>query len=244
MSRLIVLQHLEREGPGLFAKIAEERGMNLFVFRLDKGESLPKLNKGDLLLVLGGPMGVKDINNLKFPWLSEELDLIKDSLNRGIGIIGICLGAQLLAHAAGGDVEVLLAESSSKPLPEVGWDKIFFKDEWEKKLGSSFIEASFNVLHWHGDRILLPPSAELIASSDFCKEQFFNIGSSAFGLQFHVEIDDEMVSRWINEDGEFINSALGVDAELILQKQQKEYGKKTLQRRLFFVRRLFDMVDF
>ena len=76
MSRLIILQHLEREGPGLFARIAEERGINFFIFRLDKGELIPKLEKGDLLLVLGGPMGVKDINNINFPWLSEEFDVI------------------------------------------------------------------------------------------------------------------------------------------------------------------------
>ncbi len=244
MPRLIALQHLEREGPGLFSKIAEERGMDLFIFRLDEKESLPKLEKGDLLLVLGGPMGVKDINNLNFPWLSGELDLIKDALKMKIGIIGVCLGAQLLAHAAGGGVEILLAESSFNPLPEVGWGDIFFKDEWENESRNFLTEDSFKVLHWHGDRILLPPSSELIASSHCCKEQFFKIGPSAFGLQFHVEIEDEMVSRWINEDSEFIKSALGENAELILRKQQKECGNKTLQSRLLFLRRLFDLIGF
>ena len=71
MSRLIVLQHIEREGPGLFVQIAEERGFNLCTFRLDLGDSLPELAKGDLLLVLGGPMGVRDIVNPNFLWLKK-----------------------------------------------------------------------------------------------------------------------------------------------------------------------------
>ena len=107
MSRLLVLQHLEREGPGLFIQIAENLGFSVCIFRLDLGDSLPELRDGDLLLVLGGPMGVRDIGNYSYPWLINEVDLIKDALNKKIGIIGICLGAQLLAYAAGGTVEVL-----------------------------------------------------------------------------------------------------------------------------------------
>ncbi len=244
MARLVVLQHLEREGPGLFARIAEERGMNLCIFRLDQGSSLPELLNGDLLLVLGGPMGVRDINNSKFPWMDAELDLIHSALTKNIRVIGICLGAQLLAHAAGGDVEVLMGESSSNPLPEVGWGNIFFNGKWKKELGSSFRGGSLNVLHWHGDRILLPPSAELIASSNACKEQLFKIGPFAYGLQFHIEIDDEMVAQWINEDVKFITSALGEDAQVTLQKQQQQYGNKTLERRLFLLRRIFDLIGF
>ncbi len=244
MPRLVILQHLEREGPGLFAKIAKERGMTLSLYRLDQGVSLPQLVNDDLLLVLGGPMGVRDINNLNFPWLSEELHFIKDALKNEIRIIGICLGAQLLAYAAGGDIEILLDDSSSLPLPEVGWGTVFFTDKWKNLLGSLFVEDPFKVLHWHGDRIVLPPSAELIASSNCCNEQFFKIGAGAFGLQFHVEIDNSMVEKWINEDTKFIRFALGLNAEFILREQQKLYGKNTIERRLFFLRRLFDLIGF
>ncbi len=244
MSRLVVLQHLEREGPGLFTKIAKERGMSLSIFRLDQGDPLPELEKEDLLLVLGGPMGIRDINDPTCLWMSEELDLIKDALSKQIAIIGVCLGAQLLAHADGGEVEILLEKPSLQPLPEVGWKPIYFNDQGEKESWGSFFESPFNVLHWHGDRILLPSSAELIASSNRCKEQLFKIGSFAYGLQFHVEIEDEMVNRWINDDTEFIKSALGENAELILRKQQKVYGNKTLNNRLCFLRKIFELIRF
>ena len=125
MSRLLVLQHLERERPGLFVNLAEERGLSVCTFRLDLGDSLPELRNGDLLLVLGGPMGIRDIGTSTYPWLVEEIGLIKEALNQGVGLIGVCLGAQLLAYAAGGDVELIQDEESHQPLAEIGWDNIF-----------------------------------------------------------------------------------------------------------------------
>jgi len=242
MSRLLVLQHIEREGPGLFLQIAKTKGFSVCIFRLDLGDSLPELNNGDLLLVLGGPMGIRDIGNPNFPWLIKEVDLIKEALNQEIGIIGVCLGAQLLAYAAGGDVEVLKAGIPPQPLAEIGWHSVsshVFKDD--NKI-TTLLDEPFPVLHWHGDRILLPTLAELIASSCRCKEQLFKIGSLAYGIQFHVEIENEMVDRWIEEDKNFVLSALGRDGQSILRKQQIEYGDKTREARLDFLKTLIDLV--
>ncbi len=244
MPRLVVLQNLGREGPGLFTKIAKEREMEVSIYRLDQGVQLPKLIKGDLLLVLGGPMGIRDLNNATFSWLSDEYYLVKDALEKEINIVGVCLGAQLLAHSAGGDVEVLLDKDTCKPLPEVGWETVSFKEEVIDKLWRPFLGIDFPVLHWHGDRILLPSCAELLASSKRCNEQFFKIGSFAYGLQFHIEIDNRMIDIWINQDYEFIRSALGGNADLILKNQQKLYGNQTLQSRLFFLRRIFDALGY
>tara|TARA_Y100001968_G_scaffold126854_1_gene115762 strand:+ start:1929 stop:2660 length:732 start_codon:yes stop_codon:yes gene_type:complete len=242
MSRLIVLQHLERERPGLFVNLAMERGFSVCTFRLDQGDSLPELKNGDLLLVLGGPMGIRDIGTATYPWLIEEVGLIKKALNQGIGIIGVCLGAQLLAYAAGGNVEILQEEVSHQPLAEIGWDNIYPQTSDNNSKLTTLLANPFPVLHWHGDRILLPKNAELIASSRRCKEQLFSIGSLAYGLQFHVEIDDEIVKTWISEDQKFISSALGVDGQSILQQQQKEFGCKTLASRLEFLNILFDQL--
>ena len=243
MSRLLVLQHIEREGPGLFLQIAKEKGFSVCIFRLDLGDPLPEVNHGDLLLVLGGPMGIRDIGNPNFPWLKKEVDLIKEALNHKIGIIGVCLGAQLLAYAAGGDVEVLVQGMPPQPLAEIGWhivsSNVFKKDN---KI-TTLLGKPFPVLHWHGDRILLPTSAELIASSVRCKEQLFQIGSLAYGIQFHVEIENEMVNRWIEEDKNFVFSALGRDGRSILKKQQKENGNKTLESRLEFLNTLIDLLS-
>tara|TARA_B100000965_G_scaffold406771_1_gene448328 strand:- start:1326 stop:2057 length:732 start_codon:yes stop_codon:yes gene_type:complete len=242
MSRLLVLQHLGREGPGFFIPIAEERGLDVYIFRLDLGESLPELRKGDLLLVLGGPMGLKDIVNPKFPWLNKEVDLIKEALDQEVGVIGVCLGAQLLAYAAGGDVEPLKKRISHKPLAEIGWYPIFSNELSKKNKLSKFLANPFPVLHWHGDRILLPTSADLIASSRRCKEQLFQIGSLAYGLQFHVEINNKMIKRWIEEDKKFISDNLGIGGHSILERQQKKYGEKTLEARLEFLKILIDLV--
>ena len=101
----------------------------------------------------------------------------------------------------------------------------------------------FPVLHWHRDRILLPNKAELIASSSRCKEQLFKIGSFAYGIQFHIEIDNEMVNNWIEDDNEFIFSALGKDGQSILRQQQNEFGNKTIEARLEFLNTLIDLVS-
>ena len=243
MSRLLVLQHLERERPGLFVNLAEERGFSVCTFRMDLGDSLPELKNGDLLLVLGGPMGIRDIGTSSYPWLIKEVDLIKEALNQGVGLIGVCLGAQLLAYAAGGDVEMLQEEASHQPFAEIGWDNLFPQSLENNCKLTTLLGHLFPVLHWHGDRILLPNSAELIASSYRCKEQLFRIGSSAYGMQFHVEIDDEMVNTWITEDQKFISSALGADGQSILKDQQKEFGPKTLESRLEFLSTLFDLLS-
>ena len=99
-------------------------------------------------------------------------------------------------------------------------------------------------MHWHGDRILLPATAELIASSTRCEEQLFRIGSMAYGLQFHIEVENKMVNRWIEEDTKFIFSALGNNGKSILKKQQNEFGDKTLEARLEFIHTLIDLVSY
>ena len=243
MSRLLVLQHLEREGPGLFLQIAKERGLTVCTFRLDIGDSLPEICSGDVLLVLGGPMGIRDIGNPIYPWLIKEVDLIKEALNQEVGIIGVCLGAQLLAYAAGGDVEVLEDGISHQPLAEIGWHHIASQGfKKANKLGE-LLGKHFPVLHWHGDRILLPANAELIASSSRCEEQLFKIGTLAYGIQFHIEIDDDMVDRWIDEDKEFVFSSLGKHGKSRLKKQQEKYGKETLEARLKVLNKLLDLVS-
>ncbi len=241
MKRLLVLQHLEIEGPGLFYQIAKEREMNVEIIRLDLGNDLPKTNNDDLLLIMGGPMGVKDIGSIKYPWLKSERDFIKSELKKNTRIIGVCLGAQLLANAAGGDVEILKYGSPPKPMPEIGWSQVFFKHS--KNDFNKFCGTPFEVLHWHGDRILLPKKAELIASSKRCKEQFFKIGDLAYGLQFHIESRKDMTERWINGDKLFINKALGPKGQEILRKEEKQFGEKTILKRKLLISKLFNLLS-
>ena len=186
MKRLFVIKHVEIEGPGLFSKIAKERGFEVKILQFRLEENPPKLNIGDILLILGGPMGVKDIGSKKYPWIEKEVEFLKSLLKKDIGIIGVCLGAQLLAYAAGGDVEILKTGLPSRPSPEIGWSEISSLDYKSKDEMSLILKKPMKVLHWHSDRILLPKNIEILASSKKCKEQLFKIKDKVYGLQFHV----------------------------------------------------------
>ena len=126
-------------------------------------------------------------------------------------------------------------------MPEIGWSQVFLKQS-NKKL-NKFCETPFYVLHWHGDRILLPKNAELIASSKRCEEQFFKIGDSAYGLQFHIESTKEMTERWINEDKLFIKKGLGPKGQSILREEEKKFGEKTIKQRKLLINKLFNLLS-
>ena len=239
MRTLHVLQHLEREGPGLFKRVAEEKGFKTKIYRIDFGDKLPIVKKNDLILILGGPMGLEDISSAKFAWLKDEVNLIKKSIKDNIGILGICLGAQLLAYASGGKIEKLLGGKPLKLMPEVGWSEILLNND--SKYNQIFKEPLYG-LHWHSDRIILPPNAELIASSKRCKEQLFKISDSCFGIQFHIEYEDKMIKKWIKEDYQFINNALGPEGQKILLKQNNLYGNKTINQRILLINKLIDLI--
>tara|TARA_Y100001968_G_scaffold592_1_gene466 strand:+ start:1139 stop:1879 length:741 start_codon:yes stop_codon:yes gene_type:complete len=241
MKKLIVFQHLEIESPGMFSDIAKERGFEVEVFRLDLEESLPLIELGDILLILGGPMGIKDIGDNKYPWLKKEVEFIRSILLKDIGIIGVCLGAQLLAYASGGDVEVLKSGIPLKPCAEIGWSEISSKNINSEDQISLILKKPMQVLHWHADRILLPREAELIASSKLCREQLFKIRDKAYGLQFHVESDQKMINRWIENNKEFINLYLGEKGQEILREEEEKMEDLTKNSRIKFINLLFDL---
>jgi len=241
INRLLVLQHLEIEGPGLFKQIAKERDLKIEIVRLDKKYNLPQTKKGDLILIMGGPMGVKDIGSDKYSWLKLERDFIRRELENKRPIIGVCLGAQLIASAAGGDVEILKYGYPPQELPEIGWSQIFI-DKSSSDFKAIF-EDPFYVLHWHGDRILLPNKAVLIASSARCKEQFFRIGDYAYGLQFHIETTEAMINKWIKEDKEFVLKGLGSNGQEFLREENKKYSDKTFLKRKLFINKLFELLE-
>ena len=103
----------------------------------------------------------------------------------------------------------------------------------------SDIDYKIYALHWHGDRILLPKSAQLLASSDRCKEQMFKIGRNAYGLQFHIEVDFNDVERWIVEDIDFVQNALGEEGSTLLGNQNIKYCESSKDNRLQLIRNIF-----
>ena len=242
MKKLLVLKNIDREGPGLFQKVAKEKGFLPEIYNLSLGDELPEPKKDDLILIMGGPMGVRDINNKKYFWLREETKFIKRAIENKIYIIGVCLGAQLLAHILGGKIVPLKDELNIANKPELGWSDIYSLSEKYNDISNLSIKEPLKVLHWHGDRIILPAQADLLASSVRCKEQFFKIGDNIFGLQFHIETVGLMTDEWIENDKKFIISGLGQNGQKILINQCKEFGSSTLTKRVLFIEKLFNKI--
>lgn len=167
---LSLIQHHPAEEPGSIALWAEARGLTLKVFRADLGE-LPPISAAPVI-ILGGPYE----SNAGPDWLGEERKWLAASLTQGAPVFAICLGAQLLARALGGDVR-RMADT------ETGWTNVTFADGHSMK-----------VLEWHEDAIDLPPGARLLASSARCEQQMYSVGSTRVGLQFHPEWNSESVA--------------------------------------------------
>jgi GMP synthase-like glutamine amidotransferase len=212
MKRAIVLQHLHREGPGYIAELCTRRGLAVETRHLDRGEPVPEsLAVGDLLVVMGGSMGVGDVGKPEYPYLEREIALLREVLAADQPVLGVCLGSQLLAAAAGSRVypnQRADAMGIFRPAHEVGFGDVRLLGR-EREPALAGLGDRLLVLHWHGDTFDLPTDAVRLAESDLCANQAFRIGSRAYGLQFHVETDADLVRAWAEEDAEFAASALG-----------------------------------
>ncbi len=183
----VVLQHVAAEGPGLIGALAAERRLALDVRRMDRGDPVPPAREAGGVIVLGGPMGVYEA--AAHPHLAAEQSLLAEACDRGLPVLGVCLGAQLLAAALG-------ARVSRGPAPEIGAGAVTLTAEGSRDpvLGPS--GPAFPVFHWHGDTFDLPPGATLLASSAAYPHQAFRVGERVYGFQFHVEVDRALAHAW------------------------------------------------
>jgi GMP synthase (glutamine-hydrolysing) len=204
---LIILQHLELEGPGRLAPLALARGWTLEIRHLYSGDPVPQhVQAGEALVVMGGPMGVGDLTDPRWPFLAKEVAALASLVPSGAPVLGICLGAQLIAHALGARVAPLLIGDPPVRHREVGWGAVSFHGDDPVLAG---MPAALDVLHWHGDAFALPPGAVRLASTLACPEQMFRFGSRTFALQFHLEVEPDEIARWTREDADFVRSANG-----------------------------------
>ncbi len=173
--RVQVLQHVPFEGLGSIASWLEERHADVVITRSYVGDPLPTPGDADLVIALGGPMSVTD--DKEHPWLAEERLFLERAVRVGGAVLGICLGAQLLASALGADV----VPGAHK---EIGWFPVRAEARGADVIA---LPETFEAFHWHGDTFGLPPGAVHVASSRACRHQGFQVGRRTIGLQFHLE---------------------------------------------------------
>jgi len=186
--RLHYLQHVPFEGPGHIADLARELGFDVTGTMLYDGGALPDISYFDFLVVMGGPMGVHDEE--LYPWLAEEKNFIGRSIKAGRTVLGVCLGAQLIASALGAGVR-------KARYREIGWYTLSRTPEACDTALGRVLPESFTAFHWHGDTFDVPRGAVHLLRSAGCGNQAFVHDGRVLALQFHLETTAETVSRLI-----------------------------------------------
>ncbi|HEY7119400.1 MAG TPA: type 1 glutamine amidotransferase [Tepidisphaeraceae bacterium] len=249
MSKAIVLQHVEAEGPGRIVTVFRDFGIPIELRRLYKGDEVPTdLDEVRCLIVLGGPMGVADVGKSQYPFLDKEVETLKRMVQRDRPVLGICLGAQLMAHAAGArvfaNVKMVPAERHGDPpkpaepltpLPELGWAPINLPFPGGTEPIVFGCHDGMEVFHWHFDTFDLPklpapanpappPAPQpptgsvLISSTRLCKNQAFRFKNRLFGFQFHIEATPEIIRAMVAAGKDDINKVLGPGGDAAILK--------------------------
>jgi GMP synthase (glutamine-hydrolysing) len=218
MKQAVAIRHVHFEDLGTFGPVIEENGYRIRY--ADAGlDDLGAIDAAapDLFVILGGPIGAYEED--KYPFLETELALIARRLDSGRPILGLCLGAQLMARAMG-------AEVRPGPAKEIGWGPLTLTGAG--KAGPLRHLGSEPVMHWHGDMFDLPPGAECLASTEICPNQAFSRGPAVFGCQFHPEVAVNGFERWLIGHAAEI-AAVGLSPN-VLRRETELYGPAAAKR--------------
>ncbi|MDB5255342.1 MAG: hypothetical protein JWM14_37 [Chitinophagaceae bacterium] len=198
------LQHVPFEDLGALEQWVVKPGNRVTSTRLYEDIRLPFVDLFDVLIIMGGPMSVHDEDRHR--WLLAEKELIRKALDKGKKVIGICLGAQLIA-------EVLGASVSLNPVAEIGWFDVELSDEALKQPVFQGFNKSITPFHWHGETFTLPAQAIAIGKSAACPSQGFLWNNQVLALQFHLEITQEGITALLNncredlKEGPYVQAA-------------------------------------
>ena len=187
---VVVLQHVAVEGPGRIADALDRAQRDWRVVALHDAEPVPDADGLDGLVVMGGPMGVADTD--RYPHLAHEIALVRDCVDAGVPVLGVCLGAQLLAAALGADVR-------PGTQIELGWHDVTLTADGRHDPVLGRLPRRFAPLHWHGDVFDLPPAATALAGSELTPLQAFRSGRGCYGLLFHLEASHGQVAAMAAE---------------------------------------------
>lgn len=191
---VIFLTHSEHASPGAVGEALARRGLRGAICCPMRGDSLPRLSEGRAngavaTVVFGGPQCLSEIE--RYPYLRAEIDWIGAQVRAGAPMLGICLGAQMIASALGASVG-----PHPTGLKEIGYHPIR-----STASGRHLFDDGFHAYQWHGEGFELPEGADLLATGELFQNQAFCIGPSTYGLQFHPEMTGAIMERWIASDG-------------------------------------------
>jgi GMP synthase-like glutamine amidotransferase len=194
MPNCLVVQHVAPEPAFAIADALVAAGVDVDTRRAFSGDDIPSDSSGfDGVVVMGGPMSATSCEG--FPSRDTEVSLLADALRAGIPTLGICLGAQILAIAAGGAV------TRNSYGPEIGWAPVHLAPSGADDRLFAGVPPTVTVLHWHGETLEVPPSGQLLMSSKAYPNQAFRIGDVAWGLQFHLEVTEAAVDGFLDAFG-------------------------------------------
>jgi GMP synthase-like glutamine amidotransferase len=210
--RIHSLQHVAFEDIGSMTRDFQRRGYSLSSTHWYLGDDAPNLDSFDALIVMGGPMGIYD--EAIYPWLAQEKQLIKAAIAANKIVLGICLGAQLIADALG-------AKVTRNHHKEIGWLPLYAHQSAIQHPLAQLLATPTAVFHWHGDTFALPPQATALAYSEACAQQAFCYGDKVYGFQFHLETTPASAQALIHHCGADIDgSRYTQGAEQILANTQ------------------------
>lgn len=185
---ILIIKHVDIEGPGLIENCLKQENILYQILNLNSNIHLPKLDDFTHLVILGGPMNVYEED--RYPFLKDEDLFIKEAIQRRKRILGICLGAQLIAKALG-------AKVFKAPVKEIGWYDVSLTRIGSRDPLFSNLPKRFPVFQWHEDTFETPKAGKLVATSSLVPHQAFRYGDNAYGLQFHLEVTEEMIQEWM-----------------------------------------------
>jgi GMP synthase (glutamine-hydrolysing) len=233
--KVAVIMHDRSEGPGTIGEYLGAKGIEVSLVRLYAGEHLPHGVEGlDGVVSLGGPMNVYE--EARYLFLREETVFLTRAISQHVPILGICLGAQMIARACGASVD----KASVK---ELGWDEVTLTARGKQDALFASLPGTLTVFQWHEDTFAVPDGGHLLASSPKCSNQAFRYGS-AYGLQFHPEVTPPMLAEWFGSgvegkemlgrleivESEYVKQALRLYANFVqimkLRKVQVSSGQK------------------
>lgn len=219
------IQHVSFEHPGNLLLLARQHGFTCTFTKQFEATIYPSLNDIDILVIMGGPMGVYDEDN--YSWMKNEKEFIKSAIAAGKKVWGVCLGSQLVAEALG-------AKVYPHTLKEIGWWPVQLVNE--DNPFTKGLPAEFTTFHWHGDTYDLPEGAIHIFKTGACANQGFIVDNRVVALQFHVEAMDDLILSMLAHAGNELQPAPYIQTEAYIKEQIPVWKEQQLK----FITKLFE----